>query len=495
MTVSTAPTPLSYDGNGSTTAFPITWKYNAKSHVVATLRSTTGTETTWMLTTNYTLTDPGDTGTLTAVVAPATGETLVITLEPPNTQSSALPLGGQFPSSTVEAGLDLAAQRDAKVEALFNRALRVPRSDERTGSMLELPIESERAGNFLAFDANGDPIASSGSSSSGSPVSVYMETLLDDATAAEARSTLGVPSNSEAVLDAIIDAKGDLIVGTAADTPAVLTVGSNGTIPMARSAATPGLAYVAALNKYIYGLTYSNNGSDATNDLDISAGGAMDATGAYWITGSALTKRSDAAWSVGTGAGALDTGAVGNSDYYIWAIARSDTGVVDYLFSLSSTSPTMPSNYDFKRLIGWFKRSGGAIIAFHTYETEGGGLELKWDVPTLDVNLANTLTTSRRTDAVKVPLNFSVIADLNVVVTDAADNAFVNICCPDQTDAAPSNTTAPLSNVANPANTNNGVANLRVRTSATGTIAARGTVATQDNYCVVTNGFYWARRN
>src|SRR5688500_15389028 len=99
MTVSTAPTPLSYSGDDSTTAFPITWKYNAKSHVVATLRSSAGTETTWVLTTNYTLTDPGASGTLTAVVAPATGETLVITLEPPNTQSSSFPLGGDFPSA------------------------------------------------------------------------------------------------------------------------------------------------------------------------------------------------------------------------------------------------------------------------------------------------------------------------------------------------------------------------------------------------------------
>src|SRR5688572_2182430 len=45
-------------------------------------------------------------------------------------------------------------------------------------------------------------------------------------TDAGARANLGVPSNTEAILDAIIDAKGDLIVGTAADTPAKLSVGS-----------------------------------------------------------------------------------------------------------------------------------------------------------------------------------------------------------------------------------------------------------------------------
>ena len=190
MTISAAPTPLSYSGDGSTTSFPVVWKYNAKSHIVATLRSTTGTETTWALTTNYTLTDPGDTGTLTAVVAPASGETLVISLEPPNTQSSDIPLGGEFPSVTVEDGLDLAAQRDQKIQSLFDRSLRVPRTDTKTGSALELPIDTTRAGKYLAFDADGDPIASAAAAGT-AVVSTFMETVLDDTTAAAARTTLG----------------------------------------------------------------------------------------------------------------------------------------------------------------------------------------------------------------------------------------------------------------------------------------------------------------
>ena len=191
MTISTAPTPLSYSGDGSTVAFPITWKYNAKSHIVATLRSSSGTETTWALTTNYTLTDPGDTGTLTAVVAPASGETLVISLEPPNTQSSDIPLGGEFPSVTVEDGLDLAAQRDQKIQSLFDRSLRVPRTDTKTGSALELPIDTSRANKYLAFDADGDPIASAAAAGT-AVVSPFMETVLDDSTAAAARTTLGL---------------------------------------------------------------------------------------------------------------------------------------------------------------------------------------------------------------------------------------------------------------------------------------------------------------
>jgi len=291
----------------------------------------------------------------------------------------------------------------------------------------------------------------------------------------------------------VITTKGDRIHGNASGAPARKAVPANGRIPMADSAQTDGWRDVAALAKAIYGFTYANNVADATNDLDIAAGGAMDATGAFWLTGAALTKQSDVAWAVGNNAGGLDTGAVGNNDYYIWVIGRSDTGVVDYLFSLSSTAPTMPTSYDFKRLIGWFKRVGGTIVAFKTYETEGGGLEMNWDAPTLDVSLSNTLTTSRRTDAVKVPLNFSVLAHLTVYVIDVA--AFiVRMCCPDETDAAPSTTVAPLANVYSGSASLDASADLFIRTSATGTIAARAGVATVNEYNVMTVGFRWARR-
>jgi hypothetical protein len=243
------------------------------------------------------------------------------------------------------------------------------------------------------------------------------------------------------------------------------------------------------------GLIYSNNVTDATNDLNIVAGQCRDATNVDTLVLAALTKQSDVAWAVGTAAGMLDTGAVGNNDYYLWAIKRADTGVTDVLCSLSSTAPTMPTNYTLKRLFGWFKRVGGTIVAFITYETEGGGLEFNWTSPTLDVNLVNTLTTSRRTDAVKVPLDFSVTAHLNVVVSDSAAHV-AWIYCPDQADLAPSATLTPLANIGgNSVNTPTIYTQLHVRTSATGTIAARANIATVDGYAVVTLGFNWARRN
>ena len=132
--------------------------------------------------------------------------------------------------------------------------------------------------------------------------------------------------------------------------------------PLAQAAPTSG----EFLRGYINGLTLSNNTTDATNDIDIAAGSAgSDGTTPVLMTlASALTKRLDASWAVGSGNGGLDTGSIANGWYYVWLIRRSDTGVVDALFSASATSPTMPTNYDQKRLFGAFERTSGAIRAF-----------------------------------------------------------------------------------------------------------------------------------
>jgi hypothetical protein len=85
--------------------------------------------------------------------------------------------------------------------------------------------------------------------------------------------------------------------------------------------------------------------------------------------------------------------------YYLWIIRRSDTGVVDALFSESATSPTMPTNYDEKRLIGFVLTDASANIepfvhkgSFFQYTSRAAGLDINdtsitqstWTTGTLD---------------------------------------------------------------------------------------------------------------
>lgn len=57
-----------------------------------------------------------------------------------------------------------------------------------------------------------------------------------------------IPEPGTGIPESIIAAKGDLIVGTANDTPGILTVGTNGHTLVADSGAATGLKYVAGLD-------------------------------------------------------------------------------------------------------------------------------------------------------------------------------------------------------------------------------------------------------
>jgi hypothetical protein len=272
-------------------------------------------------------------------------------------------------------------------------------------------------------------------------ISAFSVTLLDDANAATARATLDVPSN-------------------------------------------------ARLKGTRYGNRWEHDIDDITNDFTIYSGGCMDSAGVYWIETLTTVKQADAAWAYGAVAGMLDTGTIGNNDYYIWAIANPTSGLTDFLSSLSATSPTMPTGYTYKRLVGWFKRVAGVNVLMDVYETEGGGVEVAWRAPTTEVS-TSTLTTTRRTDAVKVPLDFSVVAKLTAGATDDVAGSLVRVMCPDESDvavvAATTNLGSPVANIGHRVQ-------LHVRTSSAGLIAARANLP-MSLYTISTDGFSWARRN
>lgn len=127
----------------------------------------------------------------------------------------------------------------------------------------------------------------------------------------------------------------------------------------------------AAQRGFINGLTLANNAGNAANRIDIAIGAcATDDPNAPTVMSltSVLTKDVSVAWAVGNNNGGLDTGTVSASaNYHVWLIQRSDTGVVDALFSLSGTAPAMPTSYDRKRRLGIVIRSSSTIGAFRQF--------------------------------------------------------------------------------------------------------------------------------
>jgi hypothetical protein len=296
-----------------------------------------------------------------------------------------------------------------------------------------------------------------------------------------------------------VTTKGDQVGhdGTAATR---IPVGADGSVLMARSAATLGSQYVSPFTGTIFGLTYQNNGTDPTNDIDVAAGGCMSDDGTEWIAIAATTKQLDVVWAPDNGAtpsGMLGpAAAIGNHDYLMYAIKNPTSGATAVIAEKADTALVLPTGYTKKRAIGFIQRTAGAIAAFTTYETAGGGLELWWATPVIDFFHANTLTTTRRTDAIRVPKVFSVLAHVTVQTYDATTGTNVRITRVGETDIAVT------TDASNGGSANMGhypgvlvaMAHISLRTSSDGKIAARAQSTVVDQYNCVTNGFTWSRR-
>ena len=239
MTISTTTNRVTYTGNGATVAFSFPYAFFAQADlVVIETIIATGVQTTKTLTTHYTISGTTDSlghypsgGTVTAVAAPASTVTWTIYRDPTATQTTDLVENDPMPAESIEAALDYQTVLNQRTRDIAARSLQQPEGDSAT--IDRLPAKVDRASKYLAFDAEGDPVATAGTTSS-YVVTPFMETVLDDANAAAARATLGLD----------VAAKGDLFAATANDTVATLSVGTTtGHTLLVDPSASTGLSY------------------------------------------------------------------------------------------------------------------------------------------------------------------------------------------------------------------------------------------------------------
>lgn len=135
----------------------------------------------------------------------------------------------------------------------------------------------------------------------------------------------------------------------------------------------------------------SNNTTDTNNDIDFSAGNFVFHDNTGFANLSAITKRLDANFAIGTNQGGLDTGSKQiNTWYYCYAIYNPTTQVSDVVFSASDTSPTLPSGYTKYRYIGVLITNASGNIISGTWHKDG---YFEYNTPIVD--FSGSLTTSR----------------------------------------------------------------------------------------------------
>jgi len=171
--------------------------------------------------------------------------------------------------------------------------------------------------------------------------------------------------------------------------------------------------YATSLKGYINGLTLSNNGSDANNDIDIAVGIARDSSNTYTMyLNSSLTKRLDAAWAAGTNQGGLFSGSKTLSTWYhVFLIRKTSDGTIDAGFSTSITASDIPSGYVAYRRIGSVKTNASNNI----YGFLQTGNYIRWKDIQTDRSYATPGSTNRvLVTLISTPPNISVLADLKL---------------------------------------------------------------------------------
>lgn len=279
------------------------------------------------------------------------------------------------------------------------------------------------------------------------------------------------------------------------------------TLPWGLKAITPqgrmlsgwgGFAGPVANPGHIKGCTLSNNGTDATNDIDIAAGSCIDSTDAFYIQCAAMTKRLDANWSAGTGNGFRDSAnAINNFTYHIYAVAKIDGNNQDYYATTQATEAlaltalrleTGGSSYVWARRIGSILRESGAIVLF----TQRGDEFLRKGTPFPFAPGANPGTSALTVNA-GTPSGIQVDAIMSVTLSDVTADAttYVLVTSPDQTDTTPSSSAFSffLQSIVVPTAANESIAS-RWRTSTSAQIRIRLSQSTTDHF-ISAQGHGW----
>jgi hypothetical protein len=196
--VETTINKVQYDCDGVETDFDFTFKIFNKTDIRVIIADTDGVETELTYITDFSVHAINNNftsgGTVTTVATYSSEYTITIIREVELTQESDYVENESHPAAVYENDLDKLTMMVQQLEEKLNRALLVPVSDEAVS--LEIPPIPSRTSRYAAYDAEGSPIAVTPIGGT-VPVTAFMETLLDDETAAAGRTTLDVYSQDE----------------------------------------------------------------------------------------------------------------------------------------------------------------------------------------------------------------------------------------------------------------------------------------------------------
>ena len=195
MTVTSSVARNDYLGNGGVALYAFTFEVLGVDDFSVYRINTENETTTLTRGSDYTvaLNTTTRTGTITLMAgALASGFKLAIVDNQPLTQLVDLEASNKYPPSTIEQALDRVSMQLRTLNEQVRHCVRLPPGESASAQVM--PLVAARANRYLAFDVNGQPTTQGAPLLTGITVSAYVETLLNDLSATEARTTLGLGS-------------------------------------------------------------------------------------------------------------------------------------------------------------------------------------------------------------------------------------------------------------------------------------------------------------
>lgn len=194
MTVATISNKVTYNGDGVTTIWGYTFPVALNTDLQIYITNSSGVATLKVLSTDYTVDITNKQVTYPVSGSPlAVGSKITILRSVDLLQTVDWKRQGAFDSEVAEGAIDKCTEQAQQLTEALARSIKLPQSETGSDANTRLPTVANRASMFLAFDASGNPIASTGISSV--PVSAFMTTVLDDLSAQAAMTTLGMYPN------------------------------------------------------------------------------------------------------------------------------------------------------------------------------------------------------------------------------------------------------------------------------------------------------------
>lgn len=442
---------ITYSGNDSTTVFSFPFKVNLASQVEVIIRDALEAETTKVVDVDYTVTNQNveGSGSLTYPISGdplATGSKITITPVMDYKQSTDIRNQGRFAPTSHEQAFDTGMMHIKELKGLVDRAIKFKKSSNITGAEFDQDPEDNK---ILTWDgANGkikntsvssldvalissfweavmgnadlsDSIAALGGATAFraaigiAPVTDFVKTILDDETAIEVRTTLGVtPATTSNAGVSLLHKQVTVVNGTDTDHDLTSTSGNfqfdDGTAQVQIGVLTKKIdaTWVGGDNQggmeetlNLTG-TYTSSGVTVTGTSSVftsefTVGDVIYSTQEgigrrITVITSDTTLTVSSAWGSNiTGEAVKRNGLAPDTTYHYFQTHNPTTGISDFLFSTSVASPTFPSGYTKKKKLVSVLTDGAANIRKGTFTfNRDGSYKFKFDIVILDLIVA-----------------------------------------------------------------------------------------------------------